>query len=128
MAQEKLTGVKVVIKGYVKENVYSRISLKGVRVCEDARNEIKIHQALSERPHRNLLQILGVAHDDIKIFVVLEFCEDGELFSFGTLTQICAHFQAACGSSISIMTKFSFSFSLRLCNMLHSTIKFNLTQ
>lgn len=74
----------VIIKECAKENIRRKVSIHGHPVAEDVEAEMKIHQYLSSMPDRSpyVLRFLDVVADKDFVYLVLEYCERGDLYTF----------------------------------------------
>lgn len=72
----------VVIKQFFKDLVRRRTNRDNVPINEDAEQEIKLHAYLCSRiRHPSVLQMLDLFQDHDMIYVVLELCALGEMFT-----------------------------------------------
>jgi len=79
--QDKRTKTYVIIKEYYLELVKARKSVHGVPLAEDAMAEVKTHQFLNKGNHPHIVGIYDVFRDARKMYVVLEFCKNGDFFN-----------------------------------------------
>jgi len=83
LAQHRDSGTNCVAKVYDKRLVSLRQTRDGSHVAEDAELEIEVHRQLcSAYPSPYILNMLDLLHDDSYIYVILELCEKGDLFSY----------------------------------------------
>jgi serine/threonine protein kinase len=80
----------VVIKEYERELVESRRTRNGDLVGEDAREELRLHAALSVLSHPNLVRLWDVRKDEQRYYAILEFCSRGEFFPLVQLEEFSA--------------------------------------
>jgi len=83
-AWDVVTNQWVVIKQSDIEKASEKVSTRGVRVAEDLNMEIELLRRLSEdeNPCPFLVRLLDVCQDATYIYVVLEYIECGDLFSY----------------------------------------------
>lgn len=71
LAREKKTNFIVAIK------VLDKASIRQMKAQKQVIREIKIHSYLN---HRNVIKLYGVFHDEKKVYMVMEYAPDGELY------------------------------------------------
>jgi len=74
----------VIIKESKRWHVENRISIRGLHVAEDLGQEIAMHQKIMKEPGLplNIVRLIDVCEDPNYIYVITEFCQGGDLFSF----------------------------------------------
>lgn len=82
--KDLLTGNWVIIKESKKWNVQEKISIRGFHVAEDLSQEISLHKYLQSFPDcsPHIVDLIDVCQDPSYIYVITEFCEAGDLFTF----------------------------------------------
>lgn len=80
----------VAVKDLSKVCIASRTTLDGRSVAEDPEQELRVMRYLYF--HRNIPQLLQVMGDDTRLYIVMEFIKDGDLFAHlsehGRLTEV----------------------------------------
>lgn len=71
LAREKKTNFIVAVK------VLDKASIRQMKAQKQVIREIKIHSYLD---HRNIIKLYGVFHDDQKVYMIIEYAPDGELY------------------------------------------------
>jgi len=71
----------VMVKEFYLECVENRVSVNGHPIAEDAMEEIKIHAELEKGKHANIVGLRGVYRDSKKMYVILEYCSNGDFFN-----------------------------------------------
>eukprot|EP00742_Colponemidia_sp_Colp-10_P004692 GILJ01005004.1.p1 GENE.GILJ01005004.1~~GILJ01005004.1.p1 ORF type:complete len:330 (-),score=30.32 GILJ01005004.1:452-1441(-) len=74
------TQQQVAIKVMDKDRVRRRISQSGTKVLENSLAELGAMRYLSTPGHENVLRLLEASEDDKRIYVVMEFVSQGEMF------------------------------------------------
>ena len=87
--QNEETGELLVMKKMNSECMGANVYLNGVRMAEDAFNEIIMAQFLSARPHRNIIQFKGCYFTRTDCFLLMEYCSGGDLFTFNEQIHSC---------------------------------------
>jgi len=82
--KDLLTGEWVIIKESKKWNVQEKISTRGFQVAEDLSQEINLHKLLTSFPDcsPHIVKLIDVCQDPSYIYVITEFCEAGDFFTF----------------------------------------------
>jgi len=80
--QHLQTTTPVVIKEYNKQCVLKQVTLSGCPVAENAKDEIRLHAALSRFRHPHIVQIYDVQEDAEKLYTIMEYCGKGEFFNY----------------------------------------------
>ena len=71
LAREKSTNIIVAIK------VLDKATIRHLKAQKQIIREIKNHSYLN---HKNIIQLYGVFHDDEKVYMILEYAPNGELY------------------------------------------------
>ena len=71
MAREKKTNFIVAIK------VLDKTAIRQMKAQKQIIREIKIHSYLN---HRNIIKLYGVFHDEEKVYMIIEYAPNGELY------------------------------------------------
>lgn len=71
LAREMKTNFIVAIK------VLDKKSIRQMKAQKQVIREIKIHSYLN---HRNIIKLYGVFHDDNKVYMIMEYAPEGELY------------------------------------------------
>eukprot|EP00954_Amorphochlora_amoebiformis_P029817 1393700-Amorphochlora_amoeboformis.AAC.2 len=79
--RDRRTGEIVMVKEFYLECVENRVSVNGHPIAEDAMEEIKIHAELEKGKHANIVGLRGVYRDSKKMYVILEYCSNGDFFN-----------------------------------------------
>uniref|UniRef100_A0A7S3ZFF9 non-specific serine/threonine protein kinase n=1 Tax=Lotharella globosa TaxID=91324 RepID=A0A7S3ZFF9_9EUKA len=79
--KHKRTGEIVVIKEFNLECVTARKSTRGIKIAEDAQQEILVHAELEKGKCPNIVGLRSVFKDHRKLYVVLEYCKNGDFFN-----------------------------------------------
>ena len=73
MASHTLTGEKVAVK------ILEKSRIKDKKDIERIRREIKI---LKKVRHPNIIQLYEIIETESELFLIMEYCQNGELFDY----------------------------------------------
>ena len=88
LAREKKTNFIVAIK------VLDKTAIRSMKAQKQIIREIKIHSYLN---HPNIIKLYGVFHDNDKVYMIMEYAPDGELYKElkGAVNEFCLMFVLA---------------------------------
>lgn len=82
---------KLIITGRCAIKVINKVTCQRRGMLDRIQNEIKIHSSLN---HLNILRLYSHLEDSTNFYLVLELCENGELFKFVRGNSLCGNERA----------------------------------